>query len=109
MPFNSSLAIRCPFSPRSLDHAKPQAPSQTLGSLDRRKGSAPTVLLVEDVKVSRRVAEASLKKAQYRVATAKDGEEAVEKYKQYHEDLEIVLMDINVSLHLCEVYVVITS
>jgi CheY-like chemotaxis protein len=80
-----------------------------LGSLDRRKGSAPTVLLVEDVKVSRRVAEASLKKAQYRVATAKDGEEAVEKYKQYHEDLEIVLMDINVSLHLCEVYVVITS
>jgi len=55
----------------------------------------PNVLLVEDVRVSQRMASRALEKAGYRVETADNGEGAVEKFKQHAATLKIVLMDIN--------------
>jgi CheY-like chemotaxis protein len=51
------------------------------------------VLLVEDVRVSQRIARVALTKARYSVDLAGDGEEAVSKYTK--GDYAIVLMDIN--------------
>lgn len=56
------------------------------------KSGKPSVLLVEDVKVSQRVARAALSKARYRVDLATDGNNAVEKFQKEH--YEVILMDI---------------
>jgi CheY-like chemotaxis protein len=56
--------------------------------------SDPDVLLVEDVPVSKRVAQVSMQRASYKVEAASDGETAVELFKTHWMTLKIVLMDI---------------
>ena len=56
--------------------------------------SGPDLLLVEDVRVSQRVAQAALQRVQFRVEVASDGESAVDKYRQLHASLRIILMDV---------------
>jgi CheY-like chemotaxis protein len=58
-------------------------------------GSGCDCLLVEDVRVSQRIASAALTRAHYKVDVASDGETAIEKYKQHAQTLKVVLMDIH--------------
>ena len=55
----------------------------------------PTCFLVEDVRVSQRIAAAALTRAHYKVEVASDGESAVDKYRQHSATLRIILMDIH--------------
>lgn len=55
----------------------------------------PDILLVEDVHISQRLSSAQLKKMNYIVEVASDGEEAVRKFQTYQDSLQIILMDIN--------------
>jgi len=54
----------------------------------------PDTLLVEDVRVSQRIAQMALKRAKHTVDVAASGEEAVEKFKSHSSSLQLVLMDI---------------
>ena len=56
--------------------------------------SGPDLLLVEDVRVSQRIASQALQRAQFKVEVASDGESAVDKFKQYHGTVRVVLMDV---------------
>ena len=60
-----------------------------------KSSTGPDCLLVEDVRVSQRIAQQALTRAHYKVDVASDGETSVEKFKQHMETLRIVLMDIN--------------
>jgi len=57
--------------------------------------SGPNMLLVEDVRVSQKVALQALQRAGYKVIAADNGEAAVEKYKQNAASLRYIIMDIN--------------
>lgn len=61
------------------------------------QASGPNMLLVEDVRVSQRIAIQALTRASYKVIAADNGEAAVEKYKQHANSLKYIIMDINVS------------
>ena len=52
------------------------------------------MLLVEDVRVSQKLAQAALTRAHYKVEVASDGESAIEKYRQHAQSLRIILMDV---------------
>ena len=69
--------------------------SPSNSSVSQRTSSQPDLLLVEDVNVSARVAQAALKRASYKVSVASDGESAVDLFKSYWSTLRIILMDIN--------------
>jgi len=56
----------------------------------------PTVLLVEDVPVSKKLCEAALKRANFSVVCADNGLSAVELFKTHQKSLELVLMDVNI-------------
>jgi len=55
--------------------------------------SQPDLLLVEDVKVSQRIASVALQRVHFRVEVAASGEEAVAKYDKLAGSLNIILMD----------------
>jgi len=57
-------------------------------------GPGPELLLVEDVRVSQKLAQSALTRAHYKVDVASDGESAVEKYKQFSHSIRIILMDV---------------
>ena len=61
-----------------------------------RRGGAggPDVLLVEDVRVSQKLAQAALTRAHYKVEVASDGESAIDKYRQHAQSLRVILMDV---------------
>jgi hypothetical protein len=77
--------------------AKPALPGggKGLGITKVVRAKKPDLLLVEDVRVSQRIGEAALRRAQYKVALASDGQQAVDSFKQYQDSLEVVLMDIH--------------
>ena len=64
------------------------------GGGGRTGGTGPDVLLVEDVRVSQKIAQAALSRAHYKVDVASDGESAVEKYRQHAGSLRVILMDV---------------
>lgn len=66
-----------------------------LSSESGKSLNGPDLLLVEDVRVSQKIASQTLTRAHYKVEVASDGEEAVEKYKKMSGSLRIILMDIN--------------
>ena len=67
----------------------------TAAAGSRRAGaSGPDVLLVEDVRVSQKLAQAALTRAHYKVEVASDGESAIEKYRQHAQSLRVILMDV---------------
>jgi signal transduction histidine kinase/ActR/RegA family two-component response regulator len=60
--------------------------------IDKSMNQDSLVLLLEDNRVNQLLAIRIIEKAGYRVVTAENGIEGIEKYKQYHPD--IILMDI---------------
>ena len=71
------------------------APSPGLGVRSTSSGQhGPEVLLVEDVRVSQKLAQQALRRAHYTVDVASDGESAVDKYRQHAAQLRIILMDV---------------
>lgn len=60
----------------------------------RHSSSSEVVLLVEDDKVSRRIATRMLQKAGFTVMEAHDGVQAVSSYEQHHEKIDLILMDL---------------
>ena len=70
-------------------------PAAAANSGGRRVGaSGPDVLLVEDVRVSQKLAQAALTRAHYKVEVASDGESAIEKFRQHAQSLRVILMDV---------------
>lgn len=57
-------------------------------------GKGETILLAEDEDQLRDIAVLFLEDAGYRVLTARDGEEAIEVYKQHENDIDIGLLDV---------------
>jgi hypothetical protein len=84
---SSSSSTSSTSSSSSSASASPVSPVQKKTRFD--------VLLVEDVKVSQKVAKMSLKKLNYKVAVADNGPQAVTRYRDFIDSLRIVLMDIN--------------
>jgi CheY-like chemotaxis protein len=76
-----------PTSPQSQSSGGTSPPSPT-GS------RPPDLLLVEDVRVSQKIAQQALTRLGYKVEVASDGESAVKKFKKLMGSLKIVLMDI---------------
>jgi len=91
----SSTRLGPKASPRPGPSSRPK-----VGPLSRPPGGRkevvrnPDTLLVEDVRVSAKVAQMALKRARYVVDVASSGEEAVEKFKAHKKSLKLVLMDI---------------
>ena len=85
----AAAAAAAAASPPSSSPPTAARPSYQPGS-----SSGPDLLLVEDVRVSQRVAQAALQRVQFRVEVASDGESAVDKYRQLHSSLRIILMDV---------------
>ena len=69
--------------------AAPSRPAYQPGS-----SGGVDLLLVEDVRVSQRVASQALQRISFRVEVASDGESAVEKYRALHSSLRVILMDV---------------
>ncbi|MBN2628127.1 MAG: response regulator [Spirochaetales bacterium] len=55
---------------------------------------AKTILVAEDERIIRNLAEITLKKAGYQVITANDGQEAVDIFKANAGSIDLLLMDI---------------
>lgn len=70
----------------------PHAPAAASASITPSSQASPTVLVVDDEDMSRRVVRRSLESAGYRVLTAKDGPEGLALVEAEHVDL--VLMDV---------------
>lgn len=58
----------------------------------------PDTLLVEDVPVSRKIAEVACKKAKYNVISTGTGEDAVKLFREHSNSLKIILMDIGLGI-----------
>ena len=58
------------------------------------KGGSETILLVEDDERVRRITEGMLHKLGYRVLVARDGEEAIEVFKEKAGEIDLCLMDL---------------
>ena len=52
-----------------------------------------TVLLVDDEEIILEVSKALLEELGYRVIIARDGREAIEVYRKYQKDIDIILLD----------------
>ncbi|MCA9426754.1 MAG: PAS domain-containing protein, partial [Candidatus Omnitrophica bacterium] len=59
-----------------------------------QSGNGETLLLAEDEKPVRELAVRVLERAGYRVIAAVDGEDAMEKFDTYRDDIEIVIADV---------------
>jgi DNA-binding NtrC family response regulator len=57
-------------------------------------GGNESILLVDDDKGVRDLVEKLLKRNGYRVIKAIDGEDAVQKFKESHDDLDLVILDV---------------
>lgn len=54
----------------------------------------PDTLLVEDIAVSRKIAEVAFKRAKFAVVSVGSGEEAIATFKKHKDTINLVLMDI---------------
>lgn len=77
------------FLPRIESEIKPQEPQEKVPA----PGGAETVLLVEDEELVRHFMEKTLDRAGYRVITARDGEEAIVKFKQHIQSISLIISD----------------
>jgi two-component system cell cycle sensor histidine kinase/response regulator CckA len=78
------------FLPRNEVEMAPSAPAM---EAPRPVGGQETILVVDDELVVRAVAEAILKKHGYKIVTACDGEEALDKLARHDGEIDLVLMD----------------
>jgi two-component system NtrC family sensor kinase len=83
----TSFALYLPVSER-MEAEKP-GPSHAV-----RVGGIETVLLAEDDETVRKLIHAVLENAGYRVFLAADGREAVEKYHEHEDEIELLLFDV---------------
>lgn len=83
---------------------KKKRKGKKLGRKGKGKGSSgpPDCILVEDVPVSRRIAEVALKRVKYRVVGVGTGEDAVNAFRQHHTTLKLILMDINLGVDVMD-------
>ena len=58
------------------------------------KGGSETILLAEDDDALRRLARTVLEEFGYRIIEAVDGEDAIEKFKQHHKSIQLLLLDV---------------
>ena len=59
------------------------------------KGNFVKILIVDDEEMIRDIASMVLKKAGFDILLAENGESGVELYKQHHQEISLVLLDIN--------------
>lgn len=85
----------------SFVHAEPGDKKKKRTRKKKKRGKSrapPNILIAEDVKVSLKIAEASLRRAHHRVVSAENGKIAVEKYQKHYKSLKVVIMDIHMPL-----------
>jgi PAS domain S-box-containing protein len=82
----SSFRAFLPYAGKSQEEIKPEPSEATL------PGSG-TILVVDDEGIVRDLAVMALKPLGYQVLTAQDGVEAVETYRTYRDQIQVVLMD----------------
>lgn len=74
-------------------------PAQASSSIDAEEsapaplGHGEMILVVDDEKLIQEITKTALESYDYRVITASDGNEAVNQYHRYGEEIEVVLMD----------------
>jgi signal transduction histidine kinase/ActR/RegA family two-component response regulator len=73
-------------------------------SMDKYKGNGESILVVDDVKEQRKIADKILKKLGYTVATSSSGEEAVEHIQNHSVDLIILDMIMDPGMDGLETY-----
>lgn len=57
-------------------------------------GDASTILLVDDESMIRELARAILESAGHKVYEAEDGADAVKQFQQYHDEIDLIIMDL---------------
>ena len=70
-----------------------KAPSKELPE-EKLRGGSETILLAEDHEGLREIACQTLSQLGYTVVVAKNGEEAVEKFSEHHDHLDMMLLDV---------------
>ena len=80
------------FFPRSAEPTK-EAPSDD-GGESNEVGGTETILLAEDEDTVRALSERTLRKAGYKVLTAKDGREAIEIFQSHVEEIDALVFDV---------------
>jgi DNA-binding NtrC family response regulator len=83
----STFKIYLPATTDSVSGAQQQVPGPNLEGNE-------TILLVEDEEQVRDLAERILLRAGYSVILAKDGEEAVQKFKQFAQSIDLEFLDV---------------
>jgi CheY-like chemotaxis protein len=89
-----------PVAAADLDAAaylvKPVEPSRLLAEVRRLAGPArPEALVADDEKLLRTLLEHTLRQHGFTVRLAANGREAVETFRQHHEAIDVVLLDVN--------------
>lgn len=83
----SSFHIYFPVQQSFIEHQMAESGTEEI------PGGNETILVVDDEESMKALLSAVFKEKGYTVITASDGEEALEVYKQRHEDIDIVLTD----------------
>jgi CheY-like chemotaxis protein len=86
------------ISPERLSPSSASSPLSSANSSPAstaRQSSGPDLLLVEDVRVSQRIAQQALTRANFKVEVAATFDDALAKYRQHSPTLRVILMDIN--------------
>jgi two-component system cell cycle sensor histidine kinase/response regulator CckA len=89
----SSFHVFIPAAP--AENLPSSAKSPTARQESIQKGAGETILLVDDEATVLKVMQRSLEKSSYRVLTANDGEEGLALFKQYSEEIHLVITDIS--------------
>ncbi len=77
-----------------LTEERPDEPARTHLESSPPPGGSETILLAEDEEALRELAETVLGQAGYRVITARNGKEALEKFKQHQGVIDLILLDV---------------
>jgi two-component system cell cycle sensor histidine kinase/response regulator CckA len=73
--------------------ASPEAVSRSKSAPEKIGKGNETVLLVDDEEIILRIGEELLEVLGYRTYGAKDGKQALELYKEHHDEIDLVLLD----------------
>lgn len=96
----ATFRIYLPLTVGDVAEACPNAE----GDIEYRVGKE-TILLAEDEPMVRDVAVRTLRQAGYQVVTAVDGEDAVAKFREHADEIDMVLLDVRMpKLNGCQAY-----
>lgn len=68
--------------------------SEPIDPIELSDGNGQMILIVDDESLIREIAQSALEEHNYRTLTANDGIEAIALYAQYHQEIEVVLIDL---------------